>query len=119
MLENITLGELVAALAFLTLLAGSVLKVIKGLKKAINGLFKEQLAEINKRFDSTDKAIKKIDLENCKNFLVQTLSAADKGEKLTTEERMRLAEEFEHYSACGGNSYIKDWHSRLKREKKI
>lgn len=116
---ELTLEDIGTALAFLVGFCGSVWAIVKGVRKAIKGLFKEQLAEINKRFDTTDKSIKKIDIENCKNFLVQTLSAADKGEKLTTEERMRLAEEFEHYTQQGGNSYIKDWHSRLKREEKI
>ena len=118
-MEQITLGDIEKILAFVILLGGSVITIVKAVKKATKSLFTEQLAEINKRFDATDKTIKNIDLANCKNFLVQTLSAAEKGEKLTTEERMRLAEEFEHYTAFGGNSYIKDWHSRLKQEGKI
>ena len=119
MLENITLGELVAALAFLTLLAGSILKVIKGLKKAIEDLFKKQMEGISTRLDKTDKRIDRIDCENCKNFLVQTLSAAERGVELTTEEKIRLAEQFEHYTDAGGNSYIKGWHERLKADGKI
>ena len=116
---ELTLEDIGTALAFIVGLGGSVWAIVKGVSKAIKSLLKDQLKAIEKRFDTTDKAIKKIDLANCKNFLVQTLSAAEKGEKLTTEERMRLAEEFEHYSACGGNSYIKDWHSRLKTDGKI
>lgn len=116
---ELTLEDIGTALAFIVGLVGSVWAIVKGVSKAIKALLKDQLTAINKRFDSMDNTIKDIDLANCKNFLVQTLSAADNGEKLTTEERMRLAEEFEHYSACGGNSYIKDWHSRLKTDGKI
>ena len=118
-METITLDDLAKALAFIVGIGGSIVLIVKSVSKAIKALLKEQLDTIIKRMDKTDERLNRIDLENCKNFLVQTLSAADKGEKLTAEERMRLAEEYEHYTAAGGNSYIKDWHARLKADGKI
>ena len=118
-MDKITLGEIATALAFLVALGGSIVAIITALKKALKKLLDDQLKAIIDRLNRTDEKIAQIDTDACKNFLVQALSAADRGEQLTTEERMRLSEEFEHYTKNGGNSYIKDWHSRLHNEGKI
>ena len=93
--------------------------IVVAIKKVLKKLLDSQLNTIIERLNRVDGNIAKLDSDNCKNFLVQTLSAAERGEQLTTEERMRLAEEYEHYTAAGGNSYIKDWHSRLHDAGKI
>lgn len=118
-MDKITLGDIAAWLAFIVALGGSILAITAVVKKALKKMFKELLIEINSRLDEQEKTIKKFDLENCKNYLVQTLSAVDRGEQLTEIERIRLAEQFEHYTENGGNSYIKDWHARSKAAGKI
>lgn len=118
-MEQLTLEEIAKALTFIVLLGGAVASIIKGIKKVLVKAVNEQTEKITARLEKQEKALAKIDSENCKNFLVQCLSAVEKGETLTTEEKMRLAEEFEHYTAIGENSYIKDWHSRLKQAGKI
>ena len=118
-MSEITLGDIATALAFLVALGGSIVAIVVAIKKVLKNLFDEQFKAIVERLNKTDERIKSLDSDNCKNFLVQTLSAAERGEKLTTEERMRLAEEFQHYTDGGGNSYIKEWHERLKGEGKI
>lgn len=116
---NLTLNDIATALAFIVAFGGSIVAIVAAIKKVLKKLLDEQLRTIINRLNTMDGKIDRLDSENCKNFLVQTLSAAERGENLTTEERMRLAEEFEHYTAAGGNSYIKDWHSRLHDEGKI
>ncbi len=116
---EITLNDLAGVLAFIAGLGGSIVAILAGIKKVLKKLFDEQLKGISIRLDKTDERIEKIDSDNCKNFLVQTLSAAERGETLTTEEKIRLAENFQHYTDAGGNSYIKDWHQRLKNAGKI
>ncbi len=118
-METITLGDIAATLAFIAALGGSIVSIVAAIKKVLKKLLDAQLATIIDRLNKTDERIERIDSDNCKNFLVQTLSAAERGEKLTTEERMRLSEEFQHYTDNGGNSYIKDWHSRLHDAGKI
>lgn len=118
-MEQITLGEIAKAVALLAGLGGSIVGILAGIKKILKKLFDEQLKSIGERLDKTDSRIDKIDSDNCKNYIVQTLSAAERGERLTTEEKIRLAENFQHYTDAGGNSYIKDWHARLKQEGKI
>lgn len=101
-MESITLGDIAKVLAFIVALGGSVLAIaktiLKGIKKSLDPLY---------------KLIEQNSLEAAKDFLVQILSAAERGE-LTEMEKIRLSERFEFYTKHGGNSYIKEWHTRLK-----
>lgn len=100
-MEQITLGEIAKALAFVVALGGSVTSIILGVRKVIK------------------KLLEPLILDQCKDFLVQTLSEAERGTVLTEMEKLRLAERFETYTKMGGNSYIKDWYNRLKNDGKI
>ena len=116
---EINLNDIASALGWIVGVGGSVTAICAWVRKMLKKLFDRQLEAIGKRLDKVDTRLDKIDGDNCKNYIVQTLSAAERGEKLTTEERMRLAENYQHYIDAGGNSYIKEWHERLKAEGKI
>ena len=107
-MEQITLGDIGAWLGFLALLIGSCGTIFAGMKKVMEKLFSKQTAQLNR-----------IDLESTKNFLVNVLSAAERGEQMTEIQRIRVREQYDHYAAAGGNSYIKDWYGRLKTDGKI
>lgn len=116
---ELTLEQIGAALAFIVGIGGSIGVILKGIGKMLKKLLDEQTKSLVKRLDKIDERLDKVDSDNCKNYIVQALSSAERGVQLSTEERMRLAEEFEHYTASGGNSYIKEWHSRLQKDGKI
>ena len=82
----ITLGDIATALAFVVALGGSIRAIVKAIKKALNGLFETQTKVITERLDKTDTALAKLDMDNCKNYIVQSLSSAERGVKLTKEE---------------------------------
>lgn len=62
--------------------------------------------------------INKVQLDNCKNYLVQQISAADRRE-LTPAEKERYFENYDTYVKLGGNSYIHSETERLKKEGKL
>lgn len=64
------------------------------------------------------KAIDKVELNNCKNYLVQQISATDRRD-LSQAEKERYWENFDTYSNLGGNSYIHSETERLKKEGKL
>ena len=115
----ITLQDIATALSFVVALGGSIVAIVKGVKSVLKKLLDEQTKSLATRLDKIDERLDKVDSDNCKNYIVQALSSAERGVQLSTEERMWLAEEFEHYTASGGNSYIKEWHSRLQKDGKI
>lgn len=118
-MESITLGDIAKALAFLAALGGSVVAIVSAIKKALDGLFKEQMDEINRRLDQQEKSIQKIDLENCKNFLVSYLAKAEVDAAYDEIETQRFWEEYQHYTEAGGNSYIKEKVKKLQQQGKL
>lgn len=65
------------------------------------------------------KAIDKVELNNCKNYLVQAIAKTENGTELTPVEKERYWENFDTYSSLGGNSYIHSETERLKKEGKL
>ena len=63
-------------------------------------------------------AINKVQLDNCKNYLVQQISAADR-RNLSPAEKERYWENYDTYIKLGGNSYIHSETDRLKKEGKL
>lgn len=68
--------------------------------------------------EDLQKGIDKVELNNCKNFLVQIISAADRRE-LSSAEKERFWENFDTYVKLGGNSYIHTAAEKLKKEGKL
>ena len=119
-MPDITLGELSTWLALIAGLAGSIAAIVAAVKKAMKALFSEQMEQINKRLDQQEATIKKIDVENCKNFLVSYLAKAESENGPRDEiETQRFWEEYEHYTEQGGNSYIRNKVEKLKSDGKL
>ena len=118
-MDKITLGDIATALAFLVTLGGSIVAIVAAVKKAMKALFKEQMEQIGKRLDQQEATIKKIDTENCKNFLVSYLAKAENSDATDEIETQRFWEEYQHYVEIGGNSYIKQKVEKLKAAGKL
>lgn len=118
-MENITLGDISTALAFIVALGGSVAAIVGAVKKALKAMFAEQMKEISARMDKQEASIKKIDLERSKDFLVSFLSKAEWDTVADEIEKQRFWEVFQHYVDSGGNSYIKEKVNKLKSEGKL
>lgn len=63
--------------------------------------------------------INKVQLDNCKNYLVHTIAKADEGKELSLVEKERYWENYDIYIKLGGNSYVKHATERLSEELKI
>ena len=74
----------------------------------------------NKNIKKEDfkKEINQVQLDNCKNYLVQAIAKAD-SKGLTKVEIERYYENYDIYIKLGGNSYIHAETDRLKKENKL
>ena len=117
-MENITLGQIGGAVAFLVALISGVGFISARVQKAVQNALHDQMGNIDKRFDTLEAKMQSVDMESTKNFLVSVLTEMDKGQWVDEIERERFWEQYEHYSKIGGNSYIKRKVEELK-EKKI
>lgn len=107
-MENITAGQVGAALAFLIAFIGAWIQLKKWTTQAIKDTMKEELETIKKDISDLHKEIKKEDKEKTKNFLVSMLADIERGVEWGDIERQRFYEQYDHYSKdLAGNTYIK------------
>ena len=100
-METITLGDLATWAAFLAAFGGSVMAIIRGVKKAVSSLL-EPLA-----------------MDNAKNYIVPFLSRVERGEPVDNIEVERFHEEYKYYRDHDGNSYIKSRVEKLTKDGKL
>lgn len=112
-MDKITLADVGTWVGFFAALIGSCTCIYAWIKKLLKSLFDAQTKGINEQ-------IKKVDLENCKNFLVSFLARCDKQDCVIDEiEKARFWEQYEHYLELGGNSYIKNRVEQLRKDGKL
>lgn len=118
-MENLTLGQISAAVLFLTALVGGIILLVKWIRSVIVNVMKAELEPMQKQLTELREESRSIDLENCKNFLVTYLAETERNAPHDPIEQERFWEEYEHYQKRGGNSYIKQKVDKLKAEQKI
>lgn len=116
-MENITIGQIAVGVAFVVALIGGITSLKKSIQKWIETALKDRFDSIDKSQKEILKRLDSVDLENCKNYLITFLSEVSRGEVKDEIEIKRFWEEFEHYSACGGNSYVKHRVQELTEKK--
>ena len=114
---NITLTQIVAALAVLTALITGYNTLKKSIQTMLDNALKGKFEAIEKSQQDILKRLDNVDLENCKNYLVTFLAEIARGEPKDETEMQRFWEEYEHYTEKGGNSYIRNKVEDLKGRK--
>lgn len=115
-MENITVGQIAVGIAFIVALISGVTSLKKAINNAIGAAMKDKFTAIEKSQEEILKKLKDVDIENCKNYLITFLSEVSRGELKDEIEIKRFWEEYEHYSDCGGNSYVKHRVEELQRK---
>lgn len=118
-MEDITIGQVGAALAFIVGFFGGVAYLKNVLKGILSSVVKQELEPMRKQMDEMQQKIDRVDMESCKNFLVRCLSELERGESISETERERFWEQYEHYIEKGHNSYIKSKVEQLRKQGKL
>lgn len=118
-MENLTLSQIAAAITFVVGLISGVGFISSRTKVWIKQSMAEQFISLENRLNALDKRLDQVDLEACKNYLVQQLSNVEKGGYMDDFERQRFYEEYEHYQKLGGNSYIKRKKEELEANNRL
>ena len=106
-MENLTIGQIAVALAFIVAFFSGLSSIKQFLRKGIEEALKAKFESLEKSQREIIEKLNKVDTENCKNYLITFLSEISRGEQKDEIEIKRFWEEYEHYIICGGNSYIK------------
>lgn len=125
-IENVTIGQILLCITFLTGVFAGVSKVKKAFdnfKATIKGWLAEELKPefvlIKDRLDQLEKRNERQDLENVKNYLVLFMADMERNEKPDEVEILRFEEQYAYYTNKGGNSYIHRKYNKLKEEGKL
>ena len=119
-MQQITLGQVGSAILWLAGIAGGSLVLYRYLRDTIKRMLREEFRIINEKIDAVDVKVSRVDKETCKNFLVRCLADFEKGTSLSDVEAQRFWEQYGHYvKDLDGNTYIREWTERLKKEGKI
>lgn len=118
-MEDITIGQVGAALAFIAGFFGGVAYLKNVLKGILSSVVKQELEPMRKQMDEMQQKIDRVDMESCKNYIVTCLAEIERGEVFSETERARFWEQYEHYIATGHNSYIKSKVEQLKKQGKL
>ena len=91
-------------------------KVRKPVDKAIEKKLDEVLQPVNKKLDDLNGDIKKLDKNQCMNYLVEFIEDCKNGIPKDDIQKKRASEVFDHYTEdLKGNSYIHDgWEKYVK-----
>lgn len=118
-IENITLGQIAIALAFIVGLITSVVAILKYAKLINNKI----LEPINQKLDEMDsnhlKKIENLELNSIKTDLVNFINDIEHNVPKSQIQKMNAHELYDRYSELGGNSYVHDHWERLKKEGKV
>lgn len=107
-MENITLGQVAAALAFIVGLIGSIKYISKEIKNKID----ETLNPINKKIDN-------LELSMTKSHLTDFINDLEHNVPKSQIQKLNAHELYDKYTGLGGNSYIHEHWEKLKKEGKV
>ena len=113
-MEQITIGQIGIAVATIVALISGIRYLVKAIQKWLTKLLDAQFQEIRDKMDNLQKQMAEVDMESCKNYLVEFLANVEKGSIIDEIQKERFWEQFEHYSSIGGNSYIQNKIDELK-----
>lgn len=118
-MEQITIGQVSIALVFVVGFISSVAYLKKHIRDWISSSLKDQFDGLGRQIKTLEERMKVVDMEDTKNFLVRYLSDVERGVQMDEVEKLRFAEQYDHYLKMDGNSYIRSKVKKLQEEGKL
>ncbi len=117
MMENMILGITSATtiLNSILVIATFINKVKRPVDNVIDNKFQSALKPINNKLDIIEERIDKLDIHQCRSYLVDYLADKEAGIEKNDIQTKRAYEIYDHYCELGGNSFIHDkWEKLMK-----
>lgn len=118
--QNLTLEEVSAGILFIVALIGGVKYLKKELVNFLNNLLDSKFKTTNDKIDEVASALRTLDVQTTRNFLVRYLADVERGQYVYDTEKEQFWKEYDHYvKELKENSFIKKWVERLEDEGKL
>lgn len=119
-MESISLGNLGSFIIYISSLIGAGTIIVKFTLGRLRKVIDESLKPTNDKIDVLATKVNQVDIDNSKNYLQQTFSALDAGEKLDSVAIQRFYEVYDHYTDdLHLNSWVHTEKNRLESEGKL
>lgn len=125
--EHMTLGDIVGMIVFFAgaITAGTV--ITKFFTKRVEEIVEKQVKLITPSAEQLAiemaklaEQVKTVDINECKNYLQQTISAIEAGQEVDEVTKIRFDEVYDHYSnELHLNSWVHTHRDKLKKEGKL
>lgn len=118
--QNLTLEEVSAGILFIVALIGGVKYLKKELVNFLNNLLDSKFKTTNDKIDEVASALRTLDVQTTRNFLVRYLADVERGQYVYDTEKEQFWKEYDHYiNELKENSFIKKWVERLEEQGKL
>lgn len=118
--QNLTLEQVSAGILFIVALIGGVKYLKKELVNFLNNLLDSKFKTTNSKIDDVADALRTLDVQTTRNFLVRYLADVERGQYVYDTEKEQFWKEYDHYiKELKENSFIKKWVERLEEQGKI
>ncbi len=118
-MENITIGQIAALIAFLSAFIGGLTGLITFSKSFIKKILKPINQKIDVLQETSTNSRNNIELELIKMSLVNFINDVEQGNNKSQIQKQNAYELYDRYKALGGNSYVHDSWQKLIKEGKI
>ncbi len=118
-MENLTMGQIMGFITFITVFIGGITTIIAFLKSFIAKILKPIDEKIDKLQNISSEGRNNIELELIKIILVNFINDIENGVTKTPIQKQNAYELYDRYKVLGGNSYVHDRWSKLIKEGKI
>lgn len=119
-IQNLTLEEVSAGILFIVALIGGVKYLKKELVNFLNNLLDSKFKTTNSKIDDVASALRTLDIQTTRNFLVRYLADVERGQYVYDTEKEQFWKEYDHYiKDLKENSFIKKWVERLEEQGKL
>ena len=120
MIQNLTLEQVSAGILFIVALYGGVKYLKKEIKDFLDKLLDSKFTTTNNKIDDIASALRTLDVQTTRNFLVRYLADIERGQYIYDSEKQQFWNEYDHYiKGLKENSFIKKWVERLEEEGKL
>lgn len=118
-MENVSLGQIIAIISFLSVFIGTITGIITLSKTFISKILKP----IDKKIEHIEKIASQsrnnIEIELIKIILANFINDIEQGTYKSQIQKKNAYELYDRYKTLGGNSYIHDSWEKLIKENKI
>lgn len=118
--QNLTLEQISAGLLFIVALIGGVKYLKKEIVNFFDKLLDSKFKTTNGKIDDLAGALRTLDVQTTRNFLVRYLADIERGQYIYDSEKQQFWNEYDHYiKELKENSFISKWVERLEDEGKL